>query len=188
LQRIVEFAEPYDPVLTYFLHHELATFYGRSEAGGSTAQLQHRLYTVYYSDPRDRSVRDVVDALDILVRESQLVSADQRWDYLNALLGFLETRWSNRGLATPKSPQIVLNDLERSIDAVEAALSLMDRLRSTVGVAQVDWSARRSVLERGLVRPLRSFRSDLIPEYQKEAEKTASAQSAEASEPHPNAN
>jgi hypothetical protein len=188
LQRIEEFAEPYDPVLTYFLHHELATFYGRSEAAGSTAQLQHRLYTVYYSDPRDRSVRDVVDSLDILVRESRLVSADQRWDYLNALLGFLETRWANRGLATPKSPQIVLNDLERSIDAVEAALSLMDRLRSTVGVAQVDWSARRSVLERGLVRPLRSFRSDLIPEYQKEAEKTASAQSAEASEPHPNAN
>ena len=39
-----------DPALTYFLHHELAAFYARSEASGSFAQLQHRLYTIYYSD------------------------------------------------------------------------------------------------------------------------------------------
>jgi hypothetical protein len=185
LRRIEEFAEPYDPVLTYFLHHELAILYGRSEAAGSMPQLQHRLYSVYYSDPRDRSVRDVVDALEILIRESPLVSADQRWDYLNALLGFLETRWANRGLAKPKSTEIVLNDLERSIDAVESSLSLMDRLRATVGIAESDWSARRSVLERGLVRPLRSYRSELIPEYQKESDKTASS---EAIEPPPSAN
>jgi hypothetical protein len=185
LHGIEDFAEPYDPVLTYFLHHELAMLYGRSEAAGSMAQLQHRLYSVYYSDPRDRSVRDVVDALEILIREPLLVPAEQRWDYLNALLGFLQTRWANRGLATPKSPQIVLNDLERSIDAVESTLTLMDRLRGAVGIAQADWSARRSVLERGLVRPLRSYRSELIPEYQKETDKTASS---DTSEPHPNAN
>jgi hypothetical protein len=120
-----------------------------------------------------------------LIREPLLVPAEQRWDYLNALLGFLQTRWANRGLATPKSPQIVLNDLERSIDAVESTLTLMDRLRDAVGIAQAEWSARRSVLERGLVRPLRSYRSELIPEYQKEADKTASS---DTSEPHPNAN
>jgi len=185
LHRIEEFAEPFDPLLTYFLHHELATFYGRSEATGSTAQLQHRLYSIYYSDPRDRSVRDVVDALDLLIREPQLVAAEQRWDYLNALLAFLESRWANRGLTRPKSPQIVLNDLERSIDAVESSLELMGRLRGTVGIAETDWSARRSVIERGLVRPLRSYRAELIPEYQKEADKTASSESAET---HPNAN
>ena len=185
LHRIEEFAEPFDPVLTYFLHHELAAFYGRSAAAGSTAQLQHRLYSIYYSDPRDRSVRDVVDALDLLIREPQLVAAEQRWDYLNALLAFLESRWANRGLTRPKSPQIVLNDLERSIDAVESSLELMGQLRGTVGIAQADWSARRSVIERGLVRPLRSYRAELIPEYQKEADKTASSESAET---HPNAN
>ena len=187
LHRLEEFAEPYDPVLTYFLHHELATFYARSEAAGSMAQLQHRLYTVYYSDPRDRSVRDVVDALEILNRDARLVPADQRWDYLNALLAFLESRWLNRGLGKPKSTEVVLNDLERSIDAVETSLGVMERLRSTVGFTESDWAARRSVLERGLVRPLRSYRAELIPEYQreKEAERTASSQSAE---PHPSAN
>jgi Spermine/spermidine synthase domain len=188
LHRIEEFAEPFDSVLTYFLHHELAAFYGRSEAAGSMAQLEHRLYTIYYSDPRDRSVRDVVDAMEILTRESQLVSGDQRWDYLNALLAFLEARWLNRGLGKPKSTDVVLNDLERSIEAVEASLDLMDRLRSTVGVAEADWAARRSVIERGLARPLRSYRSELIPEYQKETDKTASSESAESSEPHPSAN
>jgi hypothetical protein len=113
------------------------------------------------------------------------VAAEQRWDYLNALLAFLEARWLNRGLVKPVSPQIVLNDLERSIDAVESSLALMDRLRGTVGIGEADWSARRSVLERGLVRPLRSYRAELVPEYQKEADKTASAESAE---PHPSAN
>jgi hypothetical protein len=130
-------------------------------------------------------VRDVVDALDLLIREPAIVSTDQRWDYVNALLAFLEARWLNRGLGKPKSTQIVLNDLERSIDAVESSLGLMDRLRATVGVAESDWAARRSVLERGLVRPLRSYRSELIPEYQKEADKTASSESVE---PHPSAN
>jgi hypothetical protein len=185
LHRVEEFAEPYDPILSYFLHHELATLYSRSEAAGSMTQLQHRLYTVYYSDPRDRSVRDVVDSLEILVREPKLVSAAERWDYLNALLGFLETRWLNRGMGRPKSTEIVLNDLERSIEAVESSLGVMDQLRHTVGIAQADWAARRSVLERALVRPLRSYRSALVPEYQKEADKTASSESAE---PHPNAN
>jgi Spermine/spermidine synthase domain len=185
LRRVEEFAEPFDPVLTYFLHHELAAFYARSAAAGSMAQLQHRLYTVYYADPRDRSVRDVVDALEILIREPQIVASDQRWDYLNALLAFLETRWLNRGLIKPTSAQIVLNDLERSIDAVESTLATMDQLRSTVGIREADWSARRSVLERALVRPLRSYRAELIPVYQQEKEKTASS---EDSEPRPSAN
>jgi hypothetical protein len=185
LRRLEEFADPFDPVLTYFLHHELATFYARSEAAGSTAQLQHRLYSIYYSDPRDRSVRDIVDALELLIHDPQLVAAEQQWDYLNALLAFLEGRWKNRGLINPVSPQIVLNDLERSINAVESSLSRMDRLRSTVGISETDWSARREVLERAIVRPLRSYRAELVPVYQKEAERTASSQDAE---PRPIAN
>jgi hypothetical protein len=188
LRRVEEFAEPFDPVLTYFLHHELAAFYARSEAAGSMAQLQHRLYTVYYSDPRDHSVRDVVDALDILDHEAKLLPADQRWDYLNALLGFLEMRWMNRGFGKPASPEIVLNDLERSIDAIESTLNLMDRLQPTVGIAEADWSARRAVLDRQLTRPLRSYRTELIPIYQKEAEKTASSDAVQPTEPPPSAN
>jgi hypothetical protein len=185
LRRIEEFAEPFDPVLTYFLHHELATFYARSDAAGSEAQLQHRLYSVYYADSRDRSVRDVVNALDILNREPRLVAPDQRWDYLNALLGFLEARWLNRGLGKPASPQVVLNDLERTIAAVESSLAVMDGLRDAVGLSEADWAARRSVLERALVRPLRSYREELVPVYQNEAEKTASSQ---ATETQPSAN
>jgi hypothetical protein len=188
LQRVEEFAEPYDPVLTYFLHHELAALYARSVAAGSSAQLQHRLYTVYYSDPRDRSVRDVVDALEILIHEPQLVPADQRWDFLNALLAFLEMRWTNRGLGKPASPQVVLNDLERSIETAESTLTLMDRLHDSVGVCEADWSARRSVLERGIVRPLRTYRAELVPVYQKEGDKTASSESAQPAEPRPSAN
>jgi hypothetical protein len=88
-------------------------------------------------------------------------------------------------MGKPALPQVVLNDLERCIDAVESTLSLMDRLRGEVGVRETDWSARRAVVERELTRPLRSYRAELIPVYQKEAEKTASS---EAPEPTPSAN
>ena len=55
----------------------------------------------------------------------------------------------------------------------------LDSLHAAVGVNDSDWSARRSVLERALVRPLRSYPDELVPVYQSEAEKTASSESAE---------
>ena len=74
-------------------------------------------------------------------------------------------------MGKPASPQVVLNDLERCIDAVESTLSLMDRLRGEVGVRETDWSARRAVVERELTRPLRSYRAELFPSTRKRPRK-----------------
>ena len=188
LHRIEEFADPYDPVLTYFLHHELSLLYARAETPEPSTQLQHRLYTIYYSDPRDRSIRDIVDGLNLLARNSQILSPALRWDHMNALMDLLKGRWNNRGLVKPPSAQILLNDLERSVGAVDSAFSEMEKIRADVGVAAADWQARRDVLERSLIRPLRSYRTELVPYYMKETERTTSSDAATSNQPRQSAN
>ncbi len=173
LRAIEEFASPYDAELTYFIHHELAALYARSDLADSRDELSHRLYAVYYSDTRDRSVRDVADALALLCRENAAASPVERWDHLNALLEILKYRWMNRGLGRPESTRIVLNDVDKSIYAAEAAFDAMEKLCPQTGFAPADWHARRDVLERLLVRPLRSYRTELVRTYS-----TASRQNA----------
>jgi hypothetical protein len=175
LEKLEEFAEPYDPALTYFVHHELAALYARSGSLDPAAHLRHRLYTVYYGDANDRSIRDVVEALQLVATTPQAMPAAERWDQMNALLQFLKLRWHNRGLGKPPSVRIVLNDLDRTIGAAESTFENMELLRTAVGVSQADWQARREVIERSLVRPLRAYQSQLVPDYLKEIQPPATA-------------
>jgi Spermine/spermidine synthase domain len=188
LRQIEEFAEPYDPVLTYFVHHELSPLYARAETPDSAAQIRHRLYTVYYGDARDRSIRDVVEALQLLAANPQIFPDSERWDHTNALLQFLKLRWNNRGLGKPKSAQIVLNDLDRTIGAAESTFAEMEKLRRLVGISETDWLARREVIERALVRPLRSYQSELMPDYLKEIQPAKTAAKQPAASTKQNAN
>ena len=155
-------------MLTYFVHHELAALYGRDASLDPAAHLRHRLYTVYYGDASDRSIRDVVEALQLLATTPQAMPSAERWDQMNALLQFLKLRWNNRGLGKPPSVRIALNDLDRTIGAAESTFAIMELLRTAVGVSQSDWQARREVIERSLVRPLRAYQSQLVPDYLKE--------------------
>ncbi|MBT4867862.1 MAG: hypothetical protein HON53_22400, partial [Planctomycetaceae bacterium] len=66
IQHIAEFSQPYDPLVSFFLHDEIVRLYDRTENPDPQAELEHRLYLVYYSDPRDRSVRNIVAALNLL--------------------------------------------------------------------------------------------------------------------------
>lgn len=188
LRELEEFAEPYDPVLTYFVHHELASLYARTGGLDPAAHLRHRLYTVYYGDARDRSIRDVVEALQLLAASPQVLPATERWDHMNALLQFLKLRWNNRGLDKPASVRIVLNDLDRTIGAAEQTFSEMEKLRLLVGVSESDWFARREVLERSLVRPLRAYQSGLVPDYLKELNPPATAANQRPASTRQNAN
>ena len=188
LNQLEEFAEPYDPVLTYFVHHELAALDLRADSPDPAAQLRHRLYTVYYGDVRDRSIRDVVEALHLLAISSQAFPAAERWDHMNALLQFLKLRWSNRGLGKPPSVRIALNDLERTIGAAEGTFAEMGKLCLAIGVSESDWRARREVLERSLVRPLRAYQSELVPDYLKEVQPPPATANRPNASPRPNAN
>jgi Spermine/spermidine synthase domain len=175
LHELEDFAEPYDPVLTYFVHHELASLYGRTASPDPAAQMRHRLYTVYYGDARDRSIRDVVEALQLIAANPQSFTATERWDHLNSLLQFLKLRWNNRGLSKPQSVRIILNDVDRTIAAADSTFAEMEKIRPVVGISESEWLARREVIERSLIRPLRAYQSELVPDYLKEIQPPATA-------------
>jgi len=166
VRKVAAFSQPYDPLLSYFLHHEVAALYERCTPGDPPAELWHRLHAVYYAHPRDRSVRDVFGAMTLLSAHPEAVDRPADcWDHLNALLQILKTRWETRGLVAPRSPQIVLNDIEESLEAAEQAFSVMSELRPAIGVPADHWSARQRVLRRGLLRPLRAYRTRLLKHH-----------------------
>ncbi|MFQ5734997.1 MAG: hypothetical protein ACE5KM_23940, partial [Planctomycetaceae bacterium] len=167
--RVSAYIEPFDPLLTSFVHLEAATLYARSDQPDYRAELWHRLHAAYYAQPRDRSVRNVSKALLLLALHEDAVDRPvDRWDHMNAMLQTLKARWENRGLVQPRSAQIVLNDIEKSLDAADAAFAAMNALHDAVGVSEADWQARRRVIARGLVQPLRAYRSQLLRHHQDE--------------------
>ncbi len=169
LHQLEEFAEPYDPVLTYFVHHELAALYGRDASLDPAAHLRHRLYTVYYGDASDRSIRDVVEALQLLATTPQAmpcgraVGPNERADAVPQIA--VEQPGSGQAPVGADRAQRSRPDHQRRPNRRSP---IMEKLRTAVGISQSDWQARREVIERSLVRPLRTYQSQLVPDYLKE--------------------
>ena len=160
VERLAEFAEPYDPLVSYFLHEEAARLYDRSETPDRTAQLTHLLYSIHYSPGEDRSVRNVVAALQLLLDEPDLIAdPHQRWDEMNSLLDVLRHRSSLRVQTDKTASSFELVDAEQSIQTAERAMDAMDVLAAEAGVAASDWEHRKTVLERMLVRPMWTYHS-----------------------------
>jgi spermidine synthase len=165
--RLNDFEAPYDPLLSYFLHQEIAELYARAEEHRDPAQeLVHRCHAIYFSAPDDRSVRNVVAALKLLIEHPQATAkAEDRWDCINALLQVLKIRWELRGQTAPADSQVVLNDIESSLSAADDAFKTMRQLCEAAGVAPDEWDARQLYLEKTLTRPLRTYRSKLLPHH-----------------------
>jgi hypothetical protein len=167
LRRIAEFAIPYDPLVSYFLHQELAELYARCEEGqGDPMQeLVHRLHAIYYAHPQDRSVKNVAAALNFLVDHPQAAKSWERFGHLNALCQILKTRWIIRGAVRPKSSRIVLNDIEQSQTAFGRALDEMDSLGKELKIPEESLRIRRKHLDVSFVRPMRTYRNQLHRHY-----------------------
>ncbi|MEX2287964.1 MAG: hypothetical protein WD648_12795 [Planctomycetaceae bacterium] len=173
IDRVAKFVEPFDPLLSYFAHHEVAELLTRAAVRDPNSELQHRLYLAYFTDNRDQSVRNLASALDLLVEHPEAVADPQdRFDQLNGLLQMLKSRWEQRGVATPKSVQFALNDVDKSVTAVERSFAAMDELSTELGQPVSDWTTRREFLETVLVRPLRSYRHRLLPIHLKQQQRT----------------
>ena len=173
LWQLQEAAEPYDPLITYFMHHEAAEIYERSEPHDAGAELFHRLHAAYYADSGDRSVRNVARALELVASHPEVVpDPGQRWDHMNALMETLKLRWTNRSTSTPNSARIELNDIEMSMGSLESALAALDRIQEEGSIPAAHWTARRQVLEVSLIRPLRTYRARILPHHLKQQRKT----------------
>jgi hypothetical protein len=169
LEAVADLDSPYDPLVTFFLHQEIAELAARDRESLSGIELRHRLYRARYTTPGDHSVRNVVAAIELLC-DHVAPETDPAWrgDQLDALLQTLQERWGNRGEIKPNSSRVVLVDIEKSIAAMERAFEVMPTLAAARGQTEHDWSARQTVLEKLLVRPLRTYRTLLLPHHLRE--------------------
>src|SRR5690606_32698743 len=105
--------------------------------------------------------------------------ADQ-FDQLNGLGELLLTRWENRGTSTiPASPEMALVDVDRSLDALAKALPVMEALAGEAALSSEQWKNRAAAIERTMSRPLRKYRTTLMPHYRKAQQSEAEEQLAE---------
>ncbi len=168
VHRVTAFFFPYDPLVSYFTHHEAAELYSRIPELDRRAEYLHRLHTIYFGDARDRSIRNVVAAITLLNRDETGESDPQvRFDQLNGLLQILYQRWQTRRGQSPDSVNVALNDITASVNASEESLRTLERLAPDAGTAPELWEARRQFLEAHLIRPLRSYRGQIMPHQDK---------------------
>ena len=164
IERLARFATPYDPLITFFVHQEAAELYSRSKERNFPQELRHRLHATYFASPRDAALRNVVAALALL-REHPDAEPDSaaRWDDLNALLQALKIRWEARIGTRPSNIREAVDDIDTTLLAVEQTFQVLDTLTAEAGLPQDVWTARRNVLERTLIRPVRSYQQELLP-------------------------
>lgn len=187
IQQLEAFQAPFDPLLNPFLHQEIADLCARAEPRDVSLELRHRLQLVYHSAGFDGSVRDVIAALKLITSAPDaLPDETTRFDHLNALLQLLQQRWNNRGSLPLQSARAALRDADLSIVTAEETLAAMAQSAAAAGVPVGDWQAREAVLERTLVRPLRSYRAELQAQADRnkaKLERVRQKQSAPQDEP-----
>ncbi len=153
--------EPYDPLMSYFARQEIADLQARSDVD-AVSELTHRLHVVYFAPVGEASTRNVASTIELLVRHPESIPDDaRRFDVLNGLVQLLRTRWESRQNTPVLSARKQLTDVDRSVIAVEKALTSMSELTSSVDLTEEEWATRRQVVDRILLRPLRAYRGSL---------------------------
>jgi len=168
IQAMAAFRTPYDPLISHFLDQEVAALWTRCPERDVRQELIYRLRAIYGSSPAERSIRDVIAALTLLREYPEAVpDPAERWDRTNALLQTLVLRWSNRASVSPTSSQVVLNDIDKSVVEMETTFAFLHDLANAAGVTSEEWQGRQQWLEKTLLRPLRTYRSEILPHHYK---------------------
>lgn len=168
LVAVEEFASPHDPLISLFLHQEVAELATRNREENFQIELQHRLHRIYFTASSDQAVRNVIATIELLCEHPEAIPNDaDRGDQLDALLQTLHDRWHNRGETPPGSSKIVLNDIEQSVAAIDNAFAELAKLNNARNYSPSQWQARKLALEKSLLRPLQAYRSTLMPHHAK---------------------
>ncbi|QDT29808.1 spermine/spermidine synthase domain-containing protein [Gimesia panareensis] len=172
ISRVSRFSSIYDPMITYFMHDEVAELYRKSKEAPPILEFAHRLHAINYGAGSDRSINSVVRAMELAATKPELFQeSGQQWDHLNGLLQALKARWDNRSQAPPVTSKQALHDIELSISAIEQAFETMDEIHEIAGVTEREWSLRKKVLDRTLVRPLETYHERVLPHHYKQDKK-----------------
>jgi hypothetical protein len=90
---------------------------------------------------------------------------------LNALLQALQQRWEARTGVKPTDVKAVIQDIDTTILAAEQTFDVLEGLTAEAGLPDALWSARRDALDRTLIRPVKSYRSDMLPHLHRKSGK-----------------
>jgi hypothetical protein len=163
ISRLSQLSLPYDPLITYFVHQEAAELMSNATERDPATELRLRLYATYFSSPKDFSLRNVIAGLALL-REHPECEPDlrARWDDCNALLQALKMRWEARIGVRPSDIKEVINDIDQTVLAAEQTFRALDTLTVDAGISPELWRARKSILERTLIAPVRAYQQELL--------------------------
>lgn len=160
--RLAAYEAPFDPLVSLYVHYEIAELLGRCATPSSEEQFRHLVHTAYFASGQDSSVRNVSEAIHLICRHQEVGGdAADRWDHVNGLLQVLSQRWQFR-LSTSASSSFEPIDTDHSIGAVEQGMRLLKSTYPAAGLTAAEWSARESVIEELLLRPLQRHRSEQL--------------------------
>ncbi len=177
LAKIEQFESPYDPLISPFYYFELVEFMPRVKNVDPHVELSYRLHTIYYAHAADRSIRNVVDGIHFLVDHPQLMGNRTTQIELDGLLQVLKRRWALRGTVSPLETEVVMQDIQKTLQATEFAFAEIERLEKTTRTNKQphlqtsNWKLRKLYITRTLVRPLRTYEDQLLSHYQAEQHK-----------------
>lgn len=175
--QLAAYSAPYDPLVSLFMHQEVAEIAAQVPTLPPSFELAHRLHMIYYAPNFDSSVRNPLTALRLVLEKPDCVASNvERWDTINGLLQILQIRWEQRGTSAASNARLVARDVEENIVLVERVLEELPKLRADVDFSAEDWEARKRSIERNLLRPLRDYRERLQPMAAKQRFDTQEAQ------------
>ncbi|QDU39305.1 spermidine synthase [Maioricimonas rarisocia] len=158
IRDVVDFVEPYDPLVSFFVHQEVARLLSRMEPRPVAAELEHWLHSVYYAPPHDRSVRNITEALSLLVEYPQAVPDErERFDLIHGLLETVTERWRVRMLPESGTSKYEPVDASRTLETAREALAVLDAHVEADAAHYPDWEIRRRIIERELIGPVRTY-------------------------------
>lgn len=164
IRQLEQFLTPFDPLLSPFIPMEIAELYARAGHPDPVAELKHRLYRIYFSGPGDRSVVNVIDALDLINQHPEAIPEEsRRWHSQNSLLQVLRQRWEVRMTGKPGLPRIMYRDAQLTLAATEKTLASMRGNCKAAGMTPEQNSRRTIAIQRLLVQPLQQYGRSLSP-------------------------
>jgi spermidine synthase len=161
IAEVAKHLQPYDPLVSYFARQEIADlqFRGQTDA---VSELEHRLHVIYFAPTVDGSTRNVVTAIELLIKHPEAIpDPGRRYDTLNGLLQTLRNRWESRQSYPVKSARRQLSDVDRSLVAADKGVQTLEDWHHEAHVSDSDWAIRKQVVERILQRPLHDYRTQL---------------------------
>lgn len=182
IEAVASHLQPYDPLVSYFARQEIADLQSRDEVDPAS-ELVNRLHVIYFAPGVDASTRNVAAAMDLLVRHPEAISDPaRRFDVLNGLVQTLRNRWESRQAYPVQSPRRQLSDVNRSVVATDKAVQAMESMYAAADISDAEWSSRKQVIERMLLRPLHAYRGQLQTAAERGENRTRAMRDAMADE------